>query len=165
MLHVFQDVVSGRRPVQDLSGLLAGETLIDRQAHPAATASGVHLHERQGLGSTAGPHESADRRGQVAKGDLVGHRVEHRAGRGAFKGQGVELHQVVDVDVALPNAARSKVRRGAMRLSQSDQIGQVVAPAIAVDGPGRIAIPQIPAALSTAVSVRRAAPLSRRKRR
>lgn len=45
VLHVFQDVISGRGPVQDFSGLLAGETLIDRQAHPAAAASGVHLHE------------------------------------------------------------------------------------------------------------------------
>jgi hypothetical protein len=41
------------------------------------------------------------------RGDLVGYGVQHRAGRGAFKGQDVELHQVVDVDVALPNAARS----------------------------------------------------------
>src|SRR5258708_17400205 len=45
VLHVFQDVISGRGPVQDFSGLLAGETLIDRQAHPAAASSGVHLHE------------------------------------------------------------------------------------------------------------------------
>ena len=45
VLHVFQDVISGRGPVQDFSGLLAGETLIDRQAHPTAAASGVHLHE------------------------------------------------------------------------------------------------------------------------
>src|SRR6266446_3150858 len=45
VLHVFQDVISGRGPVQDFSGLLAGETLIDRHAHPAAAASGVHLHE------------------------------------------------------------------------------------------------------------------------
>src|SRR4029077_18215203 len=41
-LRVFQDVVSGRGPIQDLSGLLAGETLVDRQAH--AAASGVRLH-------------------------------------------------------------------------------------------------------------------------
>src|SRR6185295_15692647 len=45
-------------------------------------------------------------RAALAKGDLVGYGVQH-AGRGAFKGQDVELHQVVDVDVALPNAARS----------------------------------------------------------
>src|SRR6185436_5755269 len=46
-------------------------------------------------------------RAALAKGDLVGYGVQHRAGRGAFKGPDVELHQVVDVDVALPNAARS----------------------------------------------------------
>jgi hypothetical protein len=43
----------------------------------------------------------------LAKGDLVGYGVQHRAGRGAFKGQDVELHQVVDLVVALPNTARS----------------------------------------------------------
>jgi hypothetical protein len=40
------------------------------------------------------------------------------------------------VDVALPNASRSKVRRGAVRTGQGDEIGQVVALALAVDGPG-----------------------------
>jgi hypothetical protein len=44
----------------------------------------------------------------LAKGDLVGYGVQHRAGRGAFKGQDVELHQVVDLVVALPNTARSQ---------------------------------------------------------
>jgi hypothetical protein len=56
-------------------GSLAGETFIDRQAHAPAAASGVHLHKRQGLGSAAGADKSADRRGQIAKGDLVGHGV------------------------------------------------------------------------------------------
>src|SRR5258708_29118937 len=54
VLHVFQDVVSGRCPVEGLAGLLAREALVDRQAHPAAAAPRVHLHERQGLGPTAG---------------------------------------------------------------------------------------------------------------
>jgi hypothetical protein len=40
------------------------------------------------------------------------------------------------VDVALPNASRSKVRRGAVRPGQGDEIGQVVALALAVDEPG-----------------------------
>ena len=91
---VFQDVVSGRPPIENLSGLLAGETLVDRQAHAATAASGVHLHNRQCLSSAAGAHKSAHGRGQVAKRDLVGHGVEHRAGRCALKGQDVELHQV-----------------------------------------------------------------------
>src|SRR6266446_6349264 len=62
VLRVFQDVGSGRRPAQGLAGLLAGETLVDRQTHAPAAASGVHLHKRQGLGSAPGAHKSADRR-------------------------------------------------------------------------------------------------------
>src|SRR6266404_4191379 len=62
VLRVFQDVGSGRRPAQCLAGLLAGETLVDRQTHAPAAASGVHLHKRQGLGSAPGAHKSADRR-------------------------------------------------------------------------------------------------------
>src|SRR5260370_5009914 len=62
VLRVFQDVGSGRRPAQGLAGLLAGETLVDRQTHAPAAAPGVHLHKRQGLGSATGAHKSADRR-------------------------------------------------------------------------------------------------------
>ena len=40
------------------------------------------------------------------------------------------------MDVSLPNASRSKVRRGAVRPGQGDEIGQVVALALAVDEAG-----------------------------
>src|SRR5215216_6159240 len=39
VLDVFQDVISGRRPIHDLSGLVACETLVHRQAHSAASSS------------------------------------------------------------------------------------------------------------------------------
>src|SRR6267154_84815 len=45
VLHVFQNVISGRDPIYDSSGLLAGETLIDRQAHSTSATLRVHLHQ------------------------------------------------------------------------------------------------------------------------
>src|SRR5712675_1804363 len=71
-LHVFADVIPGRAPVQELPGLLTTEALVHRKAHAAAAAARIHFHERHGLDSTVGAHESADRRGQVAKGNFVG---------------------------------------------------------------------------------------------
>src|ERR1700730_3295438 len=63
VLRVFQDVESGRRPAHGLAALFARKTLVDRLTHAPASASGVHLHKRQGLGSATGTHKSADRRG------------------------------------------------------------------------------------------------------
>src|SRR5713101_5007762 len=72
----------------------------------------------------------------ISKSDLIGNAVQHRACRSAFKCQDVEFNQVFEMDVALPNAAYSEMRCSAMRLGQGDQIGQVVAPALAVNETG-----------------------------
>ena len=53
---------------------LARRLLTDRLTPPPPPRAYISISDKR-LGSAAGAHKSADRRGQVAKGDLVGHGV------------------------------------------------------------------------------------------
>src|SRR4051812_42338935 len=56
-LHVFQNVEPAWLPPQQPSRFLAGETLVERQAHARAPAACVHLEDRQRLGTPVATHE------------------------------------------------------------------------------------------------------------
>src|SRR5260370_41873436 len=93
--------------------LLARRLFTDRLTPPPAPRVYISISDKDSVRPLA-PTSRLDCHGQISKGDLIGNAVQHRACWSAFKCQRVVFNQIVEVDVALPNATHSEVRRGPM---------------------------------------------------